>query len=95
LMKYAKQREDAKAQFKAGGRDDLIENEDKELAIVAEYLPEPMSDEELEQIISEIIQKTEASSMKDMGRVMGVAKKEIGSRADGGRISKMVKKLLQ
>ena len=95
LMKYAKQREDAKAQFKAGGRDDLIENEDKELAIVAEYLPEPMSDEELEQIISEIIQKTEASSMKDMGRVMGVAKKEIGSRSDGGRISKMVKKLLQ
>jgi uncharacterized protein YqeY len=54
-----------------------------------------MSEEELEQIISEIIQKTEASSMKDMGRVMGVAKKEIGSRADGGRISKMVKKLLQ
>jgi len=94
LMKYAKQREDAKAQFADAGRDDLVAKEEAELAIVKSYLPEPLSDEELEAIIKEIIAQTGAESMKDMGKVMGVAKTKIGSRADGGTISKMVKKLL-
>jgi uncharacterized protein YqeY len=94
LMKYAKQREDAMAQFKEAGREDLVEKEAAELVIVKSYLPEPMSDEELETILKEIVASTGAESMKDMGKVMGAAKKEIGSRADGGRINVCVKKLL-
>jgi len=94
LMKYAKQREDAMAQFKEAGRDDLVEKEMAELVIVKSYLPEPMSDEELESILKEIIASTGATSMKDMGKVMGTAKKAIGSKADGGRINACVKNLL-
>jgi len=94
LMKYAKQREDAMAQFKDAGREDLVEKEQAELVIVRSYLPEPMSDEELETIIKEIIASTGAESMKDMGKVMGAAKAKIGNKADGGRINVCVKALL-
>lgn len=94
LMKYCKQREDAMAQFKEAGRDDLVEKEEAELLIVKAYLPEPMSDEELETILKEIISQTGATSMKEMGKVMGAAKKTIGSKADGGRINACVKTLL-
>jgi uncharacterized protein YqeY len=94
LMKYAKQREDAKAQFADAGRDDLVAKEEAELAIVKSYLPEPLSDEELEDLLTKIIRETGAESMKDMGRVMGAAKSAVGSRADGGRINQIVKKLL-
>jgi uncharacterized protein YqeY len=94
LMKYAKQREEAKVMFEKGGRSDLVEKEVAELEIIKAYLPEPLSDDELEQIVKDIIQKSGASSMKDMGKVMGLAKKEVGSRADGGRVSKVVKSLL-
>ena len=94
LMKYCKQREDAMAQFKDAGRDDLVAKEEAELLIVKAYLPEPMSDEELTTILKEIISTTGASSMKDMGKVMGAAKKAIGSKADGGRINACVKSLL-
>ena len=94
LMKYAKQREDAMAQFKEASRDDLVEKEMAELVIVKSYLPEPMSDEELTSILKEIISSTGASSMKDMGKVMGAAKAKIGSKADGGRINTYVKTLL-
>ena len=94
LVKYAKQREDAMAQFKDAGRDDLVEQEEAELAIVKAYLPEQMSDEELEATIKEIVAQTGATSMKDMGKVMGAAKSAIGSKADGGRINAYVKELL-
>lgn len=94
LMKYAKQREDAMAQFKEAGRDDLVEKEENELAVVKAYMPEPMDDEELETTLKEIIANVGAESMKDMGKVMGAAKESIGSRADGGRINQVVKKLL-
>jgi uncharacterized protein YqeY len=94
LLKYAKQREDAKAQFAQGGRDDLVAKEEAELAIVRSYLPEPLTDEELETILKQIIAETGATSMKDMGKVMGAAKAATGSRADGGRINAIVKKLL-
>ncbi|MCF6205739.1 MAG: GatB/YqeY domain-containing protein [Sulfurovum sp.] len=94
LMKYAKQREDAKSQFADAKRDDLVAKEEAELAIVKQYLPEPLSDEELESTLKEIIAQTGAQSMKDMGKVMGAAKAKIGSRADGGRINQVVKKLL-
>jgi len=94
LMKYAKQREDAIVQFKEAGRDDLVKKDEMELALVMSYLPEPMSDDELESILKEVIINTGAASMKDMGKVMGAAKSAIGSRADGGRINQIVKKLL-
>jgi uncharacterized protein YqeY len=94
LVKYAKQREDAMAQFKDAGREDLVENEKAELVIVKAYLPEQMSDEELEATLKEIIAQTGATSMKDMGKVMGAAKSAIGSKADGGRINVCVKSLL-
>ncbi len=94
LMKYLKQREDAKTQFADAGRDDLVSKEEAEIILVKTYLPEPMNDEELEAILKEIIAKTGAQGMKDMGKVMGAAKAEIGSRADGGRINVIVKKIL-
>lgn len=94
LVKYAKQREDAMAQFKDAGRNDLVEQEEAELAIVKAYLPEQMSDEELEAMIKEIVAQTGATTMKDMGKVMGAAKSAIGSKADGGRINVCVKSLL-
>ncbi|EIF50780.1 GatB/YqeY domain-containing protein [Sulfurovum sp. AR] len=94
LMKYLKQREDAKVQFTEAGRNDLVEKEDAEIAIVKSYLPEPMDDAELESVLKEVIASVGAESMKDMGKVMGAAKAAIGSRADGGRINVMVKKLL-
>jgi len=94
LMKYMKQREDAKTQFADAGRDDLVAKEDVEIAIVKAYLPEPMDDAELESVLKEVIANVGAQSMKDMGEVMGAAKDTIGSRADGGRINQVVKKLL-
>ncbi len=94
LMKYAKQREDAIVQFRDAGRDDLVAKDEAELALVMSYLPEPMSDAELERILREIVASTGASSMKDMGKVMGAAKSAVGNRADGGRINQIVKKLL-
>ncbi|MBD3791710.1 MAG: GatB/YqeY domain-containing protein [Campylobacterales bacterium] len=94
LARYLKQREDAKAQFAEAGREDLVAKEDEEIAIVQSYLPEPMSNEELESAIQEIIEAVGAESMKDMGKVMGAAKNAIGSRADGARINQAVKKLL-
>ena len=94
MMKYLKQREDAKTQFADAGRDDLVAKENAEIAIVKVYLPEPMDDTELESVLKEVIASTGAESMKDMGKVMGAAKGAIGNRADGGRINVMVKKLL-
>ncbi len=94
MMKYLKQREDAKTQFADANRNDLVEKEDAEIAIVKAYLPEPMDDAELETALKEVIASVGANSMKDMGKVMGAAKASIGSRADGGRINQMVKKLL-
>jgi uncharacterized protein YqeY len=94
LMKYIKQREDAKAQFAQAGREDLVTKEEAEITIVKAYLPEPMDDAELESTLKAIITSIAAEGMKDMGKVMGEAKTTIGSRADGSRINQMVKKLL-
>ncbi len=94
LMKYIKQREDAIAQFKEAGRDDLVAKDQAEVEVVKKYLPEPMDDKELEETLKAIIREVGAQSMKEMGKVMGKAKAVIGSRVDGGRISQMVKKLL-
>jgi len=94
LMKYAKQREDGIVQFSEAGRDDLAQKESVELAIVQNYLPEPMDDVELESVLRDVVVTVGATGMQDMGKVMGAAKASIGSRADGGRINKIVKKIL-
>ena len=94
LLKQIKQRNDAIEQFKSGDRDDLVEKNEAEIAILQRYLPEPMSEEELKTVLEEIIAETGAQSMKDMGKVMGAAKAKIGSRADGKTINQMVKSLL-
>ncbi len=94
LMKYAKQREDGMVQFRDAGRDDLADKEEAELKIVKSYLPEPLSDAELTNILKDIIEKVDAKGMQDMGKVMGAAKSAIGSRADGGRINLIVKNIL-
>lgn len=94
IAKYAKQREDAKAQFASGGRMDLAEKEDIELAIIKDYLPKQLSDDELTSILKDIIIECQATSMKDIGKVMGAAKDKIGSSADGSRINAVAKSLL-
>lgn len=94
LMKYAKQREDGIVQFKDAGRDDLVEKEKAELILIKSYLPEPLNDGELENIIKTVIADTGATGMQDMGKIMGAAKIAVGSRADGSRINKVAKKLL-
>jgi len=94
LMKYAKQREDGITQFKEAGREDLVAKEKAELVLIKSYLPEPMSDQELESVLKGIITAIDAKGMQDMGKIMGAAKQEVGSRADGGRINQIVKKLL-
>jgi len=94
LTKQAKQRRDSIEQYKANNRDDLAEKEEEELEIIERYLPKQLSDEELTEALSQIIEKVGASSPKDMGKVMGVASKELAGKAEGKAISTKVKELL-
>ena len=94
IQKQVKSRNDSITQYKNANRDDLAQIELDEIAFYMPYLPTQLSDEELENIIKNIISKTGASSMKDMGKVMGVASKEIAGKADGKIINKYVKMLL-
>ena len=94
IAKEAKKRKDAEADFEKSGREDLINQNKEELAILTEYLPKQLSTEEVETIVKEIITQTGASSMKDMGGVMKAAKEKIGVATDGKTISEIVKKLL-
>ena len=94
IAKEAKKRKDAQADFEKSGREDLIAQVKEEIEILSEYLPKQLSEEELEQIIKEIIQQENATSMKDMGKVMKSAKEKIGARSDGKTINEIVKRLL-
>ena len=94
IQKGIKQREDAINFAKDGGRDDLIEQNQKEIDILKNYLPKQLSDEELKNTIKSIIEKVGAKDMKDMGKVMGIATKELNGKADGKRINKVVKEIL-
>ena len=92
--KGVKQREDAINFAKDGDRDDLVKQNQKEIDILKLYLPKQLSDEELEVAVKSIIEKVGATSMKDMGKVMGVASKELSGKADGKRINGVVKGIL-
>jgi len=94
LQKAAKQRTDSIALYREQKREDLAATEEAELDVINRYLPEQLSEEELDTIIGELINKVGASSMKDMGKVMGMASKELAGKADGKTISIAVKKLL-
>jgi len=94
IQKGVKQRVDAISQFKEAKREDLIAVEQEQIDIFNLYLPKQLNDDELELVISKIINTLEASSMKDMGKVMSEAKQQLGATADGKRINMMVKKLL-
>jgi len=94
LDKMVKQRRESIAQFKKAARDDLIKQESFEIDIIQEFLPQALSEEEIDGIVNEAIEKTAASSIKDMGKVMGLVKPQIVGRADMGEISGRIKSLL-
>lgn len=94
LDKMVKQRRESISQFQNGGRDDLAEKEQAEIDVIAEFLPQPLSDNEIESIIHSAIDQTGAASMKDMGKVMGIVKPQITGRADVGKVSGKIKALL-
>ena len=94
IQRGIKQREEAITQYSAALRDDLVQKEQEQVDIFMLYLPAQVSDDELEAGMKEIISQTGAVSMKDMGKVMGIATKKFAGVADGKRINEMVKKLL-
>lgn len=94
IQKGIKQREESISQYKAASRDDLVEQEQAQVNVFMLYLPTQASDEELEAGMKEIIAEVGATSMKDIGKVMGNATKRFAGVADGKRINEMVKKLL-
>lgn len=94
LAKLVKQGKDTAALYTEKGRADLAAEEAAQAAVIEEYLPKQLSAEELEAAIKEIIAQTGASSMKDMGKVMGIASKQLAGKAEGRAISEVVKKLL-
>ena len=94
LTKLNKQRMESIEIFKAQGREDLVEEEQKQAAVIQAYLPQPLSAEELEKAVKEIIAQVGASGPGDMGKVMGVASKSLTGKADGKAISEMVKACL-
>ena len=94
LQKLVKQRRDSAAIFREQNRVDLAEPEEAQAEIIARFLPEQLSEEEVGKVIESIIAQTGASSMKDMGKVMGMASKQLAGKSDGKTISTLVKQLL-
>ena len=94
LQKLAKQGHDSAALYKSQNREDLAEAELAQVAVIERYLPKQMDAAEIEVAVKEIIAATGASSIKDMGKVMGMASKQLAGRADGKTISDIVKRLL-
>lgn len=94
VQKQARQRKDAMSQFEAAGRSDLLAKEEEELAIIETYLPDELSDAELESIVREALESTGASSKADMGKVMGFVMPKVRGRADGNKVRELVSKTL-
>ena len=94
LQKLVKQRKDSAVIFKEQNRDDLATPEEAQAGVIAQFLPDQLSQQEIEQIVDEIVAKTGAQGMKDMGKVMGMASKEMAGKADGKTISTIVKQKL-
>ena len=94
LQKQIKQRNESASQYKDGGREDLATQELAEAELFIAYLPQQLSDKELSEKLTEIISKVGATSLKDMGKIMGIASKELQGVADGKRINICVKSIL-
>ena len=94
LDKMAKQRRESISQFGAANRDDLVAVEQAEIEIIKEYLPEALSDSEINDLIEQSIATTGAESIKDMGKLMGVLKPQLQGRADMGKVSQLIKSRL-
>ena len=94
LQRMIKQRKDSYEQFAAQGRNDLAEVEDAQMKVIEQFLPKQLSAEELETEMKNIIAEAKAESIKDLGKVMGIASKTLSGKSDGKSISEMAKKLL-
>lgn len=91
LVQQAKQRRDSIEQYRNAGREELAEQEAQELEIIESFLPKQLTDEELSAVLDDLIAETGASSPKDMGKVMGVAMKQLKGQADGKKVQELVK----
>ena len=94
LDKMAKQRRESIAQFEKANRDDLVAIEQAELGIIQEYLPEALSEAEINDLVEQSITATGAATIKDMGKVMGMLKPQLQGRADMGQVSQLIKSRL-
>ena len=94
LRRERKRRLDAAEQFRAGGRSELADKEQAEAELIAAYLPAELSDDELAALVAEKVEQTGAASPKDMGKVMGAVMPAVGGRADGKRVSALVREKL-
>ncbi|HEY8362647.1 MAG TPA: GatB/YqeY domain-containing protein [Tissierellaceae bacterium] len=94
IAKQLKEKKMAIEEFRKGQREDLVELTEQEMNILLEYLPEQLSEEELEKIVREAINEVNATSIKDMGKVMKVVMPKVKGRADGNMVNQIVKKIL-
>ena len=94
LDKMVKQRRDSIKQFTDAGRDELAAKEQTEIEVIQEFLPQPLSEEEIVSLIEEAIASTGAASMQDMGKIMGLLKPQMAGRADMGKVSGLIKQRL-
>jgi hypothetical protein len=94
LQRERKRRTEAADAFRAGGRPDQAEKEERELEVIGEFMPEPMSEEDIEGIIDDAIAETGATSLRDLGRVMADVMPQVAGRADGSTVSQLVREKL-
>lgn len=95
IQSEAKKRRDSIEQFRSGGREEMAQKEEAELAILQSYLPEQMSEDEVREIVKSTIQETGAQGAGDMGKVMGALMPKVKGKADGGMVSAVVREELQ
>jgi uncharacterized protein YqeY len=91
LTKMVKQRQEAASQFVSGNRQDLADIEEAEILVIKRFLPQPLSDAEVEALVDAAVTESGASDIKDMGKVMGLLKPKVQGRADMGNVSKLIK----
>jgi uncharacterized protein YqeY len=94
LQRERKRRREAAEGFRAGGREEQAEAEERELAVLEEFMPAPLSEEDLEEIVDDVIAEVGATSMRDFGRVMADVMPQVSGRADGSAVSQLVKEKL-
>ncbi len=95
LKKMTKQRNDSCEAYKKAGREDLLKKEQEEISIINEFLPKQMSEEEIKTVCQKVIKQVGASSIKDMGKIMGILKKDYGDVLDFSKVSKLIKEILK